>query len=430
MLARCLLLFLLISLEAKAQIGAVFGNGAVSGAMGGTSIQQDKPSPYNSYGAPAALGFLRVVEVSAGIQYMKPVLKPFGSLVLNSNGTLGEFRTAGVMEGGGNLLAFAFPIGRKRPLTVAASFYLPFTSLVRVSGAPVNYPFYPLYNDISRNLFFVVGAGYEIFTGWAFGVNVRSTTKSIALYALRADNTVNYSASAVEARSQSRLSFSLLHDHARVNPESRWSLGAMYRAKAGLETKLSADISAFVPVQGELTSLPSFNPAEWVLMGSWKPNSILLLSFDAAWVRWSEYVSPYGSGNINSYVIGSTRRDAGFKDIPVPRVGAEFAWDREGKSVRKLAYRMGYLYHPSPVPEQKEDSNFVDNDRHSFTAGLGLGFKNPWREDSLIDLDLFAQYNWLVNRTIRKNSSTNIGAPGYTSGGKIFLYGLAGSIRF
>lgn len=430
MAALLLLLSLLGAPAAEAQIGAVFGTGPVSSAMGATSIRQGRPNAYQVYGAPAALGFLRDVEVNVGAQYMKPDLKSFGTLVLNSNGTLGEFPSAGVMEGGGELLAFAFPIGKERPLTLAAAFYLPFSTLVRVSGNPVNYPFYPIYNDISRNLFFVVGAGYELFDGWGLGVNVRSTTKSTAVYALRADNSVNYSASAVEAKSQSRLSFSLVYNNERKNPGSAWSLGAMYRAKAGLETKLAADITAFVPVQGELVSLPSFSPAEWVLMASWRPSARWIFSLDAAWVLWSDYVSPYGSGNINSYVIGDARQTAGFKDIPVPRAGAEYSKPLDSGALRRISYRGGYLFHPSPVPDQKEDSNFVDNDRHAFTAGLGLGFKNPWRDTDLIDLDIFFQYNWLARRDVTKNSSTNVGAPGYTTGGKIFLYGLGGSMRF
>lgn len=426
---RWFLLCLLIPLQASAQIGAIFGTGPVSAGMGATTLKQGDASPFSTYGAPAALGFLRNVEVSAGTQYMKPLLKPFGIVVLNSNGTQGEFRTAGVIEGGGNVLGLAFPIGRNRPLTIGASFYLPMSSLVRVSGAPVNYPYYPIYNDVSRNLFFVVGAGYEAFDGWAIGVNMRSTTKSVALYALRADSTVNYSANAVEARGESRISFSVVYDNARRGGDP-WSLGAMYRARAGLETKLSADISAFVPVQGELVSMPSYSPAEYVLMGSALFGGDFTVNGEVARVDWSKFVSPYGTGNINSYVIGASRKDANFEDIWVARAGAEYVSSRPGKLIRRIAYRAGSMYHPSPAPDQKEDSNFVDNDRYMFSGGLGLGFKNPWREEDLIELDLFAQYNWLKERTVRKNSSTNVGAPGYTSGGKILLYGAGGTIRF
>lgn len=417
------------SIPAHAQIGAVFGIGPVSESMGSTSLVHGKPNAFNAYAAPAALGFIRNPEVSVGAQYMSPSLRPYGTLVINSNRTLGEFRESGVLPGGGQLLAIAIPFGKVRPLTIGAAFYLPFSTLVRVSGTPVNYPFYPIYTDISRNLFYVVGAGYEIFDGWALGINLRSTTKSIAAYSLRADSSVNYSASAVEARGQTRYSFSIVYDGEKKNPDFPFTVGAMYRARAGLETKLSADISAFVPVQGSLTSTPTFSPAEWVLMSSAKLSESLIASMDLAWVKWSEYSSPYGSGNINTYIINSNT-PAGFKDRLVPRAGAQYKKNINGTILKDLILRGGYSFQKSPVPNQDRDSNFVDNDRHSFTSGLGFALKNPWQETSDLDLDFFAQYNWLHNRKITKISATNIGAPGYISGGSILLFGAGVTIRF
>jgi hypothetical protein len=370
------------------------------------------------------------VEIHAGALYMQPELRPFGTLVLNSNGTQGEFHSAGVLPGGGSLLAAAFPIGRERPLTLGAAVFLPFSTMIRVSGSPVNYPFYPLYNDISRNFFFVVGAGMEVIDGWGLGVNVRSTTKSVASYTLRADNSVNYSASAVEAKGESRLSFSLVYDNVRSGGKTPYSAGAMYRAKSGLETKLVADVTAFVPVQGELVSLPAYTPSEWVLMGSWRLGERLTIAGDFSWVKWSEYVSPYGSGNINSYVIGSARQEAGFRDIATYRFGADYGVERPGRNLRKLSYRLGYAYFPSPVPDQSGDTNFVDCDRHSVTAGFGVGIAHPWRDSDTIDFDLFAQYHALNDREVRKAGATNVGAPGYRAGGKIWLYGAGANLKF
>jgi long-chain fatty acid transport protein len=303
--------------------------------------------------------------------------------------------------------------------------------MLRISGSPVNYPYYPLYNDISRNFFFSMGAGFEPWDGWAVGLNVRSTTRSTALYTLRADNTVNYSASAVEAKGESRISVNVLYDHERSRPgEGRepFTVGAMYRAKAGLTTKLAADVTAFVPVQGELNSLPAFSPAEWVLMGTWRRDR-WIFSFDGAWVKWSAFASPYGTGNINTYVIGANPA-AEFKDVFVPRLGVERTSPQDGRWLKRIAYRLGYLWHPSPVPDQTGDSNFADNDRHSFTSGLGFGFRNPWRDESLVDLDLFFQYNHLRERVTTKVSAANVGAPGYRSGGSILLYGAGLSLRF
>lgn len=426
---KCFLLFFLVfSLNARAEMGNIFGIGAYSQGMGSVSLVQGVPSPFQTYAAPAALGFLRNVEVSVGAQYMDSRLRPFGSLVLNSNGTIGEFNSAGVLSGGGQVFAMGLPIGKVRPLTLGAVVYLPFSSLVRVSGAPVNYPFYPLYNDLSRNFFLVIGAGYELFDGLALGINFRSTTQSNAFYSLRSDNTINYSASAVEAKGQSRISASVLFDAERRGG-APFSIGAMYRARAGLQTKLAADVTAFVPIQGELISFPSYSPAEWVLMGAARFNDNWKTSLDVAWVKWSDYVSPYGTGNINSYAVDSVRKEALFRDILVPRIGVEYT-HRSSGFFKQSQYRVGYLYHPSPVPDQTGDSNFVDNNRHLFSLGWGLGFSNPWREGDLVELDLFGQYNWLKSRKITKNTTTTVGAPGYTAGGKIWMYGMSATLRF
>lgn len=422
-------LFLIPALS-FAQIGSLFGLGPKTSGMGSVSLVHGQPTPYQVISAPASLGFIRSVEIGVGGLYFDPKLRPFGTLVLNSNGTLGEFKTSGVLPGAAQVLAVAFPIGRVRPLTLGATVFLPLSTMIRVSGSPVNYPFYPLYNDISRNFFFVLGGGYEIIDGLAVGFNLRSTTKSTTAYTLRADSTINYSANATEAKGHSRLSFSLVYDDSRRNRENQFSVGAMYRAQAGLETKISADVTAFVPVQGELTSSPSYSPAEWVLMGSFKAGERWTFSVDGSWVKWSAYKSPYGSGNINSYAIGNRQLTAGFKDIPVGRIGAEYKAARGERWIKVLTGRLGYLYHPSPVPDQVGDSNFVDNDRHTFTTGFGLGFANPWKDNDLIDIDFFWQYNWLKRREVKKSAANNIGAPGYLTGGKIFLYGAGATLRF
>lgn len=432
---RTLLCFLLAvsilpSAPARAEMASLFGIGQRSPAMGGTALIQGQYNPFQVYTAPAALGFLRRVEFSFGAQYFDPRIKPYGTIVLNSSGTQGEFRDAGVLPGGGSVIGFALPLGKVRPLTLGGAIYLPFTTLIRVSGTPVDYPFYPLYTDISRNFFFVVGAGYEIVDGLGFGINIRSTTKSNTNYVLRSDNSINYSASAVEAKSQSRLSVSLLYDHGRKNPDRPWSAGFMYRGKSGMENKLQADVSAFVPVQGELNSMPAYTPAEWVLMASGKLGGRFTFSGDVSRVKWSDYVSPYGSGNINSYVIGNRHSSANFRDTTVVRFGMQQEVVIGSGFFKKISWREGYQWHPSPVPDQTGDSNFVDNDRHMFSVGTGLQMSHPFRDDDVFDADFFFQYNLLKDRAVRKAAANNVGSPGYDTGGKILLFGMGVSLKF
>lgn len=423
-------LLLLPAPRARAELASLFGIGQRSMAMGGTALNQGQYTPFQVYTAPGALGFLRRVEFSFGAQYFDPHIKPFGQMTLNSSGTQGDFKESGVLGGGGSVIGFGLPLGKTRPLVIGGALYFPFTSLIRVSGTPVDYPFYPLYTDVSRNFFFVVGMGYEIVDGLGFGINIRSTTKSNTQYVLRSDNSINYSASAVEAKSESRLSVSLLWDNGRRNPDKPWSAGFMYRGRSGMENKLSADVSAFVPVQGELNSMPSYTPAEWVLMGSGKFAGKFTVSGDVSRVMWSKYVSPYGSGNINSYVIGNRYSTANFKDTWVFRFGMQQESALNGATVKKLYFREGYQFHPSPVPDQTGDTNFVDNDRHMITAGLGASLKHPFRDDDVFDLDLFCQYNHLKDRRVSKATTTNVGSPGYDTGGYILLYGMGASMRF
>ncbi len=416
--------------HARGEMPSLFGIGQRSMAMGGAALNQGNYNPFHAYTAPAALGYLRRVEFSFGAQYFDPRIKPVGTVQLNSNGTQGDFRESGVLPGGGSLIGFALPLGSKRPLTLGGAIYMPFTTLIRVSGTPVDYPFYPLYTDISRNFFFVIGAGYEFIDGWALGINMRSTTKSTVNYALRSDNTVNYSASATEAKSETRFSVSFLYDHARRNPEKPWTAGLMYRAKSGMETKLQADVSAFVPLQGELVSLPAYTPAELVLMGSLKAFKAWTFSGDIARVQWSKYSSPYGSGYINSYVLGNRQSSANFKDITVFRFGMQQEFPIGGGFLKSISYREGYQFHPSPVPDQTGDSNFLDNDRHMISTGMGLAVESPLRDNEVLDLDFFIQYNLLKSRSVRKSASTNIGAPGYETGGHILLYGMGVGMKF
>jgi long-subunit fatty acid transport protein len=427
----CFLLALFSAGTARAELASLFGIGPKNQAMGGVALIEGEPNPFQVYSAPASLGFLHRIEIDFGAQYFQPNIRPYGTLNINAAGTQGDFSDAGVLPGGGSQLAFAVPLGGAHPLTLGGAIFLPFASLIRISGSPVDYPFYPLYADLSRNFFFVVGAGYEPIDGWAVGVNLRSTTKSTVSYVLRSDASVNYSASATEAKSESRLSYSVLYDNERKYPGGvPFTAGAMYRGFAGMETKIQADVSAFVPIQGVLVSDPSYTPAEFVLMGTWRAWPKWVFSGEVARVKWGSYVSPYGSGNINTYVIGDRAEAANFHDITVPRFGAEFREALRGETLKAIAYRVGYQYHPSPVPDQTADTNFVDETRHLFSAGAGATFLNPWHEGDVIDLDLFFQFNLLKNRQISKGTAQSIGAPGYLAGGNILLLGAGVSLKF
>src|SRR5262249_55207556 len=106
----------------------------------------------------------------------------------------------------------------------------------------------------------------------------------------------------------------------------------------------------------------------------------LLVTVDLTFARWSEFPSPGSNlmialdiGQFNSQIMLPAPRTypaPGFHDILIPRVGVEWrAWQWS-----KLAVdlRGGYSYEPTPVPEQRLESNFADADKHTFALGAGL----------------------------------------------------------
>ena len=369
-------------------------------------------------------------SLSVGIQNMSVDLRSFGRIVINENGTAGTYDTSGVLGGRGQTVGLLIPLGKRtRPLTIGVVAYLSGESVSRVSGPPINNPYYPIYQDVSRNAAYTISMGYRVWNGLSLGVAANTSLLSLADYRLvNASGGASYSASTVEVRSAFSPAFSAAYDFSREDGLPL-RVGLVRRGKSELKTKLMANVEVQgVPVAGELTSYPHFTPAEWTLGASYGVWEKLSVAADLTRAEWSDYKSPFGTGNINSFIFGAGTVDAGFKDIWVPRLGLE--WKEESTGLfREVAYRAGYFYHPSPVPDQKWNSNYADSDRHGVSAGIGLGFENAWTE-SLFHVDIFGQWNRMVRRVVSKDRATNLGAPGYVVGGQIWLYGLAVSLSF
>ncbi len=428
--------------QAHSGYGSVFGSGPVSVGMGTTNLHNGKVTPFHAHQQPAMLGFATTSEISIGLLNTDPHLNGFGTVVVDESGTLGVFDSSGVEGGRGQNIGLLLPIGKKsRPLSLGVNVYLSGKSLSRVSGPPVNHPFYPLYQDISRNTSYTVSVGYRIWNGLSVGLTGTTSLVSLADYQLTSTSNVSFSASAVEVRTVFRPGFSFVYDtrfsaEAGTN-ERGWLLGFLYRAKSELSTKLTANVNiSGVPITGELNSFPQFSPAEWTLSAAKQLNDRLSLALDLSYVQWSAYKNPFGDGNINSFTFGSGNAGAGFDDTIMPKLGAEYSWRTKKSAFKQWALRSGYFYAPTPVPDQSGNTNFADSDRHGISFGFGTSVTNPWAaasdkiEQDWIDFDLYVQLNHLVRRDIIKTNALSLGAPGYTTGGNIWTYGLHTSLNF
>jgi hypothetical protein len=166
--------------------------------------------------------------------------------------------------------------------------------------------------------------------------------------------------------------------------------------------------------------------------------SWLTLTGDVVYQRWSAFENPaahieisYDLKQFNDLVqlpLMTPLEKPYFHDTFVPRVGLEIAALRSRRAV--LLVRGGYAYESSPAPEQRGETNFVDNDKHTVTGGigvevLGLGHVLP----RPFDIDLYLGASFLPERRHRKLSLLDpVGD--YASRGAVFSGGVATRWRF
>jgi long-subunit fatty acid transport protein len=109
--------------------------------------------------------------------------------------------------------------------------------------------------------------------------------------------------------------------------------------------------------------------------------------------------------------------DTWYKDIWVPRVGLSHY-------LSPGYIRFGYAWKPSPTPDMRNETNFLDSDRHI----LGLGY--DWEGglfglvDKVVRWSTFVQGHYLIPREVVKSDPTFIGAPGYTVQGYVLSAGI------
>ena len=189
----------------------------------------------------------------------------------------------------------------------------------------------------------------------------------------------------------------------QARPFSWLRVGVTYRGKFYAETVGSQDILLrFSDFSGRTSlALQTAVLADIHYIHYWNPNQVsggagflvsdsLRLALDLTWADWSDY--------IDSMWFVPARR---FSDTLTPRVGLEYEFGNG------ILLRGGYYFQPSPVPEQTRESNYLDNDKHVFSAGVGYTFSRLpllpiWKKP--ITLEAYVQGARLTSRTYHKEA--------------------------
>jgi long-chain fatty acid transport protein len=155
-----------------------------------------------------------------------------------------------------------------------------------------------------------------------------------------------------------------------------------------------------------------YSPNQWAAGLSYTLPDGLMLSAEATWMGWSDYLDWLHEEPVPH-----------FKDVIDFKIGAQKQAIQGNSLWGDITLRAGYGFWKSPVPEQTGATNFIDNDKH--ILGLGIECLRPnlgtwWNKP--VSLQAMLQYHYLVDRTNTKAATgEEITYGGYAYAGGVSL---------
>jgi long-chain fatty acid transport protein len=429
-----LAILVLLGGAARANPVDAFGFGARSPAMGGAATAGVDGAAANYYN-PAALASEEDIRIDVGYQVARP------SLSINGGSQSVDASRA--------LIAGLVMPGQIGPLHLAfgAALHLPDEQLLRTRTYPSGQPRWIYYDNRPQRFFLASCVALRLGDSLELGGGISYMSRTHGTIEL--DGRVGYPNSD-DSDLNLNIDVSLIsvrYPTAGVlwRPAPWLEVGATYRGAFVLELDQGfaihgdlgpADHAVVKDASLSLQSisLDLFQPLQLAFGFAARLVPGLLVTGDVTFQRWSTFDNPaskiviqYDFKNFNNLVVIPAQAPLEppyFHDIVVPRLGIE--WN----ALPWLFLRAGYAYEPSPAPEQRGETNFVDNDKHTFSGGVGftipsLGAVVP----RPLDVDLFLAGTVLPDRQHRKLSAVDpVGD--YVSSGSVLSGGLATRWRF
>lgn len=433
-------LLLLVPSTAAANPADMFGFGARGAGMGGAQVAVADDSSATYYN-PARLAGGDDIRIDVGYQLAIPTLEVDGE---DTNVDWSRGMTIGLLVPGR-------VAGRR--IAIGAGIGLPDQHLTRTRSQPSPRPRFAYYDNRPQRLFLSADVAFELVPGLTIGgglAYLSSTQGTVNLQGL-----IGFpqpEASDLELAINVDLE-TIRYPHLGV----AWSatpwldLGLSYRGGFVLELDLAFRIDGDVglpdqePVVDEgflaltTASQDLFQPAQLTAGAAMRVTPRLTTAFDLAFHRWSTFDNPAARlaidldvGQFNDLVNlppGLPLPRPHFHDTIVPRLGVEHrTWERADGAALRL--RGGYVYEPTPAPEQIGATNFIDNDRHIMSVGagfewpgLGALIPRPFAIDAFVALTL------LDGRDHAKLSPVDPTGD-YRADGRVLAGGLTSKWRF
>ena len=431
---------LLSSSTALANPLDTFGFGSRGTALGGATAADVADVSANYYN-PAGLARAHALEISIGYFRADHFLKINGNdnHVDPVKGIVGGLVAPGEIAG----IPFAFGLG----------LHLPDDRISRVRALPQDQPRWELYDNRNQRLFFAANIAISPWEWLQVGGGLSFMSSTTGTLDISGEaNIFNPETSQIRHEVNADLT-AIRYPQlgARVALGKRVAVALVYRGefKLGLDLKarLHGDLSGLTTVLYDLStdSVNSFLPQQLVVGGSWLPLDDLRANLDLTWVNWSAYVPPVATLDVTLNIpppsggwpptISPPTTPAPTVVIPivmhdriVPHLGVEW----RALKLRKVEgfVRGGYEYAKSPIGAQTGETNYLDRDRHSFSAGLGVRLIAPMRElPGDVRFDTHFQLSELVDDVTRKANPADTTGD-YIAGGHIINVGATMTVGF
>jgi long-chain fatty acid transport protein len=391
----------------------LFGQGARSQALGGTGVAHGGGQAA-AYTNPAELARDPQRHFTLGYQVARFRLRAPGVSGAREEG-LGAFALgleAPIPFGG--VLEDRFALG----LSVLA----PYERITRGRILSPETPQFPLLADQSQSLNFALGLGANLLSGLRLGAGVLAQAELVGETLVRTeDDTVS-----TDADSELLLSFApVLGVSYELSPAL--GLGLVYRGALASRFDQRLIVEDFGPLtlpELFVSGIAQYDPEELgaeiaLLEGPW--HLALGVSYER-WSRFAGFAAPAvrcPAEDPDCDALGAV--DIRAEDTVGARFGAQYQWALDGGVATQL--RAGYAFSQSPLPAQRGDSNWFDNDRHTLTLGYGLEVS---RGALPLRLELAFQHHFLAPRSHEKAATSRT----VETGGSVQNLSINAGVKF
>ncbi|NUN13699.1 MAG: outer membrane protein transport protein [Myxococcales bacterium] len=414
----------------------LFGYGARATAMGGAVVALCYGFE-SVYYNPAGLAVDASKQLTIGYQ------GSFFALDVDG-GAPGADNAADVDRAGGVVIGAVVPLPLPDPIfdriVLGIGLFVPDRLILR---AYVPKPYTPDFVVLGNraNTVAIQGAAGVKITDWLYaGLGVRALATLVGDISV-APNAFGQLGSTV--KDELLATYSLTAGF-RVGPLYGFSAGFVFRGeqKSSFDLPIRADLGDSFPLEVPtmyIRGIAQFDPMQLGGSVSWSMGPMFSAEAGLLYRQWSAFGRPIENVTPATPQIPSPR----FADTLSPRFGAESEWSLGPEW--SLTGRLGYVYEPTPVPQQRGANNYLDNERHISSLGIAARYSPTSLQQShdkgfSIQLDLTFQHHALISRKNVKITPRNVieeqelsanpGYPHIESSGQLFGFGAALTLGF